>query len=104
LTSDGRRRGGGGRVSDAIVGDIFSETSKMNVYTIEDLEFVGIGRMIVIVTVRREREKRQILSPISPVSRDHPASIPFISPSISLSLKGRVTGFEYASMIYGLPD
>jgi hypothetical protein len=31
----------------------------MNVYTIEDLEFMGIGRMImmVIVTVRREREE-----------------------------------------------
>jgi hypothetical protein len=53
LTSDGRRRGGGGRVSDAIVCDIFSAI-KMNVYTIEDLEFMGIGRMIMIVTVRRE--------------------------------------------------
>jgi hypothetical protein len=42
LTSDGRRRGGGGRVSDAIVCDIFSKISEMNVYTIEDLEFMGI--------------------------------------------------------------
>jgi hypothetical protein len=40
-------------VSDAIVCDIFSAI-KMNVYTIEDLEFMGIGRMIMIVTVRRE--------------------------------------------------
>jgi hypothetical protein len=46
LTSDGRRRGGGGRVSDAIVSGIYSRISGMNVYTIEDLEFMGIGRMI----------------------------------------------------------
>jgi hypothetical protein len=60
----------------------------MIVYTIEDLEFMGIGRMIMIVTVRREGRGKPTLRPISPVSRDHPPSIPFISPSISLSLKG----------------
>ena len=54
LTSDGRKRGGGGRVRDAIAGDVFSVKSEMNVYTIEDLEFTGIGRVIVMLIVRRE--------------------------------------------------
>jgi hypothetical protein len=44
-------------VSDAIVSGIFSKISGMKVYTIEDLGFMGIGRMIVIVTVRREERE-----------------------------------------------
>jgi hypothetical protein len=64
LTSDGRRWGGGGRVSDAIVSGIFSKISGMKVYTIEDLGFMGIGRMIVIVIVTVRREEREEANPL----------------------------------------
>ena len=77
----------------------------MNVYTIEDLEFMGIGRVIVMLIVRREgRGDRTPPKPFITRKQGSSCIIPFTSPSISLSLKGWVTGFEYASMIYGLPD
>jgi len=59
---------------------------KMNVYTIEDLEFMGIGRMIVIVIVTVRREEGGDRTPPKPyLTRKQRSSrtVPFTSPSIS---------------------